>query len=103
MAELREDVKAKLFEAIATFNQLARTDREERWTWTHPGNRWVRLDCETGSSRSGAFLVDAATGELYNIKGYGTPDHNKKAKADLGNILTANLATVYGRRWNYLR
>lgn len=97
MTELHEDVKAKVFEAIATFNLLE--PHRDRWTWNYPGNRWIRLDCGT----SGAFLVEASTGELYNIKGYGVPDHNKKTKANLGNILTANLATLHGRRWNYLR
>jgi len=52
---------------------------------------------------SGAFLVEMATGELYNIKAYGVPDKNKKHKADIGNIYTVEPKWLHGRRWNYLR
>ena len=52
---------------------------------------------------SGAFLVDAA-GEIYNIKGYGRPDYNKKKKADLGNIRkVCSAAALLEKRYNYLR
>ena len=40
---------------------------------------------------SGAFLIDKETGEIYNIKGYGKPDKNKKKKANLGNILDMHI------------
>ena len=52
---------------------------------------------------SGAWLVEKATGEIYNIAGYGKPDHNKKRKADLGNIYTVNPQTLWLGRHNYLR
>ena len=54
---------------------------------------------------SGAFLVDKKTGEIYNIKSYGTPDHNKKKKANLGNVFDSGVTGVfmYQRRYNYLR
>jgi hypothetical protein len=52
---------------------------------------------------SGAFLVEKATGELFNIKGYGVPDRNKKLKADIGNIFTVNPEILHTKRYNYLR
>lgn len=61
--------------------------------------KWVNIDI--GSS--GAFMVERTTGEIYNIKAYGVPDHNKKQKANLGNIATANPETLYAKRYNYLR
>ena len=75
--------------------------------YTHPADNWhavernkfIALNCRD----SGAFMVEKTTGELYNIKGYGRPDYNKKAKANLGNILTADPETVHAKRWNYLR
>ena len=61
--------------------------------------KWVNIDIGT----SGAFMVERTTGEIYNIRAYGVPDHNKKQKADLGNIATANPETLYAKRYNYLR
>ncbi len=63
------------------------------------GKKFLYLDC--GSS--GAFLIEKETGELFNIKGYGVPDYNKKKKADIGNITTVNPETLLTKRWNYLR
>ena len=63
------------------------------------GRKFVNLDI----GRSGAFMVEKATGELYNIKGYGQPDYNKKKKADIGNIATVDPAWLLTKRWNYLR
>lgn len=51
---------------------------------------------------SDVFLVDKETGELYNTKGYGTPDQNKKLKADIGNIWTCDPSVLYTKRFNYL-
>ena len=54
----------------------------------------------------GAFLVEKATGEIFNIQGYGKPDKNKKKKADLGNITDDREdigGFLYVRRYNYLR
>ena len=62
--------------------------------------KWIAIDC--GSS--GAFLIEASTGELYNIKSsYGVPDHNKKQKADIGNIQTVDPRVLHQKRYNYLR
>lgn len=61
--------------------------------------KFIALDC--GSS--GAFLIEKKTGEIYNIQGYGRPDHNKKRKADIGNILTVDPKVLWSKRWNYLR
>ncbi len=61
--------------------------------------KFIRIDI--GSS--GCFLVEKATGELFNIKAYGVPDRNKKAKADIGNIFTADLSTLFAVRYNYLK
>lgn len=63
------------------------------------GRRFVHINCGT----SGAFLLDAESLELYNIKGYGVPDHNKKKKADIGNLLTVDPAVLFTKRYNYLR
>ena len=52
---------------------------------------------------SGAFMVDKITGEIYNIKGYGKIDSNKKIKADLGNIKDINTEILHSKRYNYLR
>jgi hypothetical protein len=52
---------------------------------------------------SGCFLVEKETGEIFNIKGYGVPDRNKKRKADIGNIYTADLSKLLAVRYNYLR
>ena len=58
------------------------------------------LDC----GGSGAFLVEKATGELFNIKSaYGVPDYNKKKKANLGNIQTVDGEWLQTKRWNYLK
>jgi hypothetical protein len=62
-------------------------------------SKFDALDC----GDSGAFLVEKATGELFNISGYGRPDYNKKRKADLGNVLTVDAEALHARRWNYLR
>lgn len=62
-------------------------------------SKYVAIDC----GNSGAFLVDKLSGELFNIKGYGVPDKNKKIKANLGNITTVNPRVLHSKRWNYLR
>lgn len=52
---------------------------------------------------SGAWMVEVATGEIYNIQGYGKPDYNKKRKADIGNVFTVDAREMHKRRYNYLR
>ena len=61
--------------------------------------RWIAIDHGT----SGMFLVEKATGEIYNIKAYGVPDHNKKIKSNLGNLATVDPAYLHAHRFNYLR
>lgn len=64
-----------------------------------PRKKYIALDI----GASGAFLVDAADGEIYNIKAYGVPDKNKKLKANIGNVFTVDPAAMHGRRFNYLK
>ena len=70
-------------------------------------SKYIAIDFErpqnSGYGGSGAWLVDKATGELYNIHGYGKPDINKKRKADLGNVYSVDPAWLHARRHNYLR
>jgi len=70
----------------------------DRWHYEER-KKYIAIDCGT----SGAFLMDKETGELYNIKGYGVPNHNKKKKADIGNITNVDSAVLHSKRWNYLR
>ena len=55
---------------------------------------------------SGVFMVDRE-GEIFNIKGYGTPDKNKKLKANLGNIndytTQEKINFLHTKQYNYLR
>ena len=69
------------------------------WKIGKVGKKFLHLNC--GSS--GAFLIEKETGELFNIKGYGVPDYNKKKKADIGNIQTVNPEILFTKRYNYLR
>ena len=62
------------------------------------GRKFLYIDI----GHSGAFLVEKKTGELYNIKAYGQADYNKKRKADLGNVFTADPVKVFRNRYNYL-
>ena len=52
---------------------------------------------------SGAWLIEKATGEIFNIKGYGVADYNKKKRSDIGSLATVNPLDMYNKRWNYLR
>jgi len=105
--EIMEHLTTKIEALAVELNKLEAEDFARRG-FTHPHDRWhlkkvgkkfAYLDC----GGSGAFLVESATGELYNIKGYGVPDYNKKKKADIGNIATVNPRELHARRWNYLR
>ena len=73
----------------------------------HPPELWHTVDrrkyVHINCGGSGAFLCDKKTGELFNIKGYGVADKNKKAKADIGNIATVDPTWLHSRRWNHLR
>lgn len=65
--------------------------------------KFHKINC--GSS--GVFMIEINTGEIYNIKGYGVPDYNKKQKANLGNIKDYNTVKeayyLITKRYNYLR
>jgi len=67
------------------------------------GKKFYKLDC--GSS--GYFMIEIATGEIFNIKAYGVPDYNKKLKANLGNIkdydTQEKINYLLTKRYNYLR
>jgi len=71
----------------------------DHWLLKKVGQKFGYIDC----GGSGAFLFDKNTGELYNIKGYGVPDYNKKKKADIGNVFTVDPVVLHSKRWNYLR
>ena len=75
-------------------------DREwDHWTIKKEGKKFAYLDKGT----SGVFLIERSTGELYNIKGYGVPDYNKKQKADIGNLATVDAQVLHTKQYNYLR
>ena len=61
--------------------------------------RFSKINCGT----SGAFMLENSTGELFNIKGYGIADKNKKIKADIGNINSVVVKVLHTKRYNYLR
>lgn len=86
---------------VESLNRIEVREHAKRG-YTHPADDWyvsprskyIALDV----GRSGAFLVEKATGEIYNIKAYGVPDRNKKIKANLGNVLTADPEYIHARR-----
>lgn len=63
------------------------------------GTKFLYIDC----GGSGCFLVELATGELFNIKAYGVPNYNKHTKAPLGNVRNVDATWLLEHRWNYLR
>ncbi len=67
--------------------------------WKDRGKKFIAVDV----GGSGAWLIEKANGEIYNIKAYGVADYNKKKKADIGNIGTVDPQAMHDRRWNYLR
>lgn len=79
--------------------RLGYTFPPDVWQLKSIGTKFAYIDCGT----SGAFLMEIATGELYNIKGYGRPDYNKKKKSDIGNIETVDPKSLWAKRFNYLR
>ncbi len=106
---ITEQLAATLDRLVGDLNCIEAAEHQARgfsfppdqWHWRDLGRRikFIVIDCRN----SGAFLVEKATGEIYNIQGYGCPDYNKKRKADLGNIATVNPGFLHSRRWNYLR
>ena len=63
------------------------------------GRKYWKIDIGT----SGAWMVEKATGEIYNIKAYGVVDRNKKVKSDIGNLDTVDPKIMHAKRYNYLR
>jgi hypothetical protein len=73
--------------------------------WDARGRKFAYINFRSvpGGFSSGAWLVEKATGEIFNIKGFGVPDYNKKKKADIGNIATVDAKVMHSKRYNYLR
>jgi hypothetical protein len=46
---------------------------------------------------SGAFMVEKVTGNIFNIKGYGTPNFAKFR----GNIKDIDIKILHSKRWDY--
>ena len=84
---------------VAQFAEYGYTHKPDVWHYKPGTAKFSKIDC----GGSGAFMVENATGELYNIQGYGRPDYNKKKKADIGNVATQNGAELFKLRYNYLR
>jgi hypothetical protein len=107
MIRLNEATTAKLEELVAALNAEQAADfarkgftfEPDRWQVKKIAAKFTYIDC----GGSGAFLMENTTGELFNIMGYGKPDYNKKAKADIGNLFTVDPARLFQLRWNYLR
>jgi hypothetical protein len=103
----KEEFKSSLAHVVATLNELERDNHYNRLKYSHPADlvtakvrsKFVAIDVKS----SGAWLVERKTGEIYNIKGYGVADYNKKQKANLGNIFTVDIKNMHEKRWTYLR
>jgi hypothetical protein len=100
------DLETKLIDLVLALQESVNAEYRKDYPNVIPPavtlKRRVKFIC-VDIGTSGAFMVEKATGELYNIKAYGVPDRNKKAKADIGNIFTADLSKLYALRYNYLR
>lgn len=94
--KVSNELNVRLNELVSALNALGRSDEKVRWSEK-------QKFCNIDIGSSGAWMVEKATGELYNIKAYGVPDRNKKAKANLGNVFTVDPAFLFARRYNYLR
>ena len=106
-------LKAEGYTNECFFNKDGNLTENYEWKFLEK-KKYIYINCGT----SGVFMVNKEDGEIFNIKGYGTPDKNKKIKADLGNIkdyfnifngvLTDDLdinkiKVLHKRRYNYLR
>lgn len=100
-------LNARLNELVAALNALEESTHAANGCDNFPADkvRWSERTkfCAIDIGTSGAWLVEKSTGELFNIKAYGVPDRNKKAKADIGNVFTCKPEELYRRRYNYLR
>lgn len=98
---LNEAEKARLtaegYTSAAFFTADGELTESYKWN-TKEKMKYINIDHGT----SGTFLVDKATGELFNIKGYGVADKNKKLKADIGNIFTVDPTVLFTKQHNYL-
>jgi len=99
----KERLKGKGFTSSAFFDEQDNLQKDYTWHLKEGRMKFHKLD----HGHSGAFMVEIATGEIYNIKAYGVPDYNKKAKANLGNIkdydTLEKVRYLLSKRWNYLR
>lgn len=101
-----KDLMAKIEEVAAAIQESVNAYFANRFPSLTPDkvnirgrSKFVAIDIGT----SGAFLVEKATGELFNIQAYGRPDRNKKRKADIGNVYTVDGSTLFAKRYNSLR
>jgi len=102
-----ENFAAKMDELVAALNIIeAEKHAASKFSgppdlviWKNKGTKFAYIDIGT----SGAWLVEKTNGEIFNIKGYGVPDYNKKKKADIGNIATVDPRLMHTKRYNYLR
>lgn len=102
-----ENFEAKMNDLVAKLNMIEKRKHERNGYpfladivhWNPRGKKFVKIDI----GGSGAWMVEKATGEIYNIKAYGVPDYNKKQKADIGNLDNVDPENMHNRRWNYLR
>lgn len=53
----------------------------------HGRRKYIALDKGRNQWRSGAYLVDRATGDVYTIKGYGVPNRRVGSLDDLDAVL----------------
>lgn len=96
--EEKKRLKAQGYTNHCFFTESGELQKDYTWH-VKEGKKYDKINCGT----SGYFMVERETGELYNIKGYGVPDKNKKIKADIGNIFTVAVAVLSTKRYNYLR
>jgi len=104
---VNETLAARMVELCKSLNEVQQAQHAANG-FTHPadfvhfqdkGSKYLYVDV----GGSGAWMVEKATGEIFNIMGYGKVDKNKKAKSDIGNVWTVDPARMFAMRWNYLR
>lgn len=102
----------RLNELVSHLSAIEAREHAKKWQ-TPPevfcwmdGKRWAKINTRRTDDpigTCGCWLVEISTGELYNIQGYGVPDHNKKRKATIGNVWTVDAEYLWSKRWNPLR
>jgi len=98
-----ERLKASGFTNSCFINEDGSLTESHKWNIKEK-KKYIYIDCGTG----GVFMVIREDGEIYNIKGYGTPDKNKKIKSNLGKIQDyidndRDIKDLHKKRYNYLR